>query len=106
MCDQALLLSSKAPIIDSKMAVTDWLLGRKSTKPTYAVELGLVGLEVAWHVCHQLEPMTAKEAGSLMVTQLNLPPVDMLDDLGLSPDQLVRVKERVNRVFQAKLWGG
>ena len=27
-------------------------------------------------------------------------PADVLDDLGLSPDQLVRVKERVNQVFQ------
>ena len=73
MCYQALLLSSKAPIIDPKMAVADRLLGRKSTTPTYAVELGLVGLEVAWHICHQAEPMTAKEASSLMVTHLKLP---------------------------------
>ena len=43
VCDQALLLSSKAPIIDPKMAVADRLLGRKSTKTTYDVELGLVG---------------------------------------------------------------
>ena len=64
VCDQALILSSKATIIDPEMAVADHLLGRKSTKPTYAVELGLVGLEVAQHVCHQPEPMTAKEASS------------------------------------------
>ena len=68
-----------APIIDPKMAVTDQLLGQKSTKPTYAVELGLVGLEVAWHVCHQPEPMTAKEASSLMVTHLKLPPAQELE---------------------------
>ena len=47
VCDQALLLSSKTTDIDPKMAVADRLLGRQSTKPTYAVELGLVGLEVA-----------------------------------------------------------
>ena len=74
VCDQALLLSSIAPIIDPKMAVTDQLLGRTSTKPTHAVQLGLVGLEVARHVCHQPEPMTAKEASNLMATHLKLPP--------------------------------
>ena len=79
VCDQTLLLSSKAPIIDPKMAVADRLLGRKSTKPTFAVELGLVGLEVARHVCHQLEPMTAKEASNLMVTHLKLPPAQELE---------------------------
>ena len=55
------------------MAVADRLLGQKSTKPTYAVELWLVGLEVAQHICHQPEPMTAKEASSLMVTHPKLP---------------------------------
>ena len=54
VCDQALLLSSKVTAVDPrKMAVADRLLGRKSTKPAHAVELGLVGLEVARHVCHQ-----------------------------------------------------
>ena len=79
VCDQVLLLSSKAPIIDPKMAVTDGLLGRKSTKPTFAVELGLVRLKVAWHICHQPEPMTAKEASSLMGTHLKLPPAQELE---------------------------
>ena len=74
VCDQALLLSSKATAVDPKMAVADRLLGRQSTKPTYAVELGLVGLEVARHVCHQPEPMTAKQASQLMQTNLKLPP--------------------------------
>ena len=74
VCDQALLLSSKTTNIDPKMAVADRLLGRKSTKPTFAVELGLVGLEVARHVCHQLEPMMAKQASQLMQTHLKLPP--------------------------------
>ena len=41
VCDQALLLSSKATAVDPrKMAVADRLLGRKSTKPAHAVELG------------------------------------------------------------------
>ena len=75
VCDQALLLSSKATAVDPrKMAVTDRLLGRKSTKTTHAVELGLVGLEVARHVCHQPEPITAKQASQLMQTHLKLPP--------------------------------
>ena len=75
VCDQALLLSSKA----LKMAVADRLLGRKNTKPTFAVELGLIGLKVARHVCHQPEPMTAKETSNLMVTHLKLPPAQELE---------------------------
>ena len=74
VCDQALLLSSKTTNIDPKMAVADRLLGQKSTKPTFAVELGLVGLEVARHICHQPEPMTAKQASQLIQTHLKLPP--------------------------------
>ena len=71
VCDQALLLSSKATAVDPrKMAVADRLLGRVGTKPTYAVELGLVGLEVARHVCHQPDPMTARQASQLMQTNL------------------------------------
>ena len=61
------------------MAVADRLLGRQGTKPTYAVELGLVGLEVARHVCHQPEPMTAKQASQLMQTHLKLPPAQELE---------------------------
>ena len=80
VCDQALLLSSKATAVDPrKMAVADRLLGRKSTKPAHAVELGLVGLEVARHVCHQPEPMTAKQASQLMQTYLKLPPAQELE---------------------------
>ena len=80
VCDQALLLSSKVTAVDPrKMAVADRLLGRKSTKPTHAVELGLVGLEVARHVCHQPEPMTAKQASLLMQTNLKLPPAQELE---------------------------
>ena len=79
VCDQALLLSSKATAVDPrKMAVADHLLGRQGTKPTHAVQLGLVGLEVAWHVCHQPEPMTAKQASQLMQTHLKLPPAQEL----------------------------
>ena len=79
VCDQALLLSSKTTDIDPRMAVADRLLGRQSTKPTYAVELGLVGLEVARHVCHQPEPMTARQASQLMQTHLKLPPAQELE---------------------------
>ena len=80
VCDQALLLSSKVTAVDPrKMAVADRLLGRKSTKPAHAVELGLVGLEVARHVCHQPEPMTAKQASQLMQTNLKLPPAQELE---------------------------
>ena len=80
VCDQALLLSSKATAVDPrKMAVADRLLGRQGTKPTFAVELGLVGLEVARHVCHQPEPMTAKQASQLMQTNLKLPPAQELE---------------------------
>ncbi len=80
VCDQALLLSSKVTAVDPrKMAVADRLLGRKSTKPAHAVELGLVGLEVARHVCHQPEPMTAKQASQLMQTCLKLPPAQELE---------------------------
>ena len=79
VCDQALVLSSKAPVYDPKMAVADRLLGQKATKPTHAVELGLVGLEVARHICHQLELMAAKEASDLMATYLKLPPAQELE---------------------------
>ena len=80
VCDQALLLSSKATAVDPrKMAVADRLLGRQGTKPSHAVELGLVGLEVARHVCHQPEPMTAKQASQLMQTYLKLPPAQELE---------------------------
>ena len=80
VCDQALLLSSKATAVDPrKMAVADRLLGRKGTKPTHAVELGLVGLEVARHVCHQPEPLAAKQASQLMQTYLKLPPAQELE---------------------------
>ena len=79
VCDQVLLLSSKTTDIDPRMAVADRLLGRKSTKPTHAVELGLVGLEVARHVCHQPEPMTARQASQLIQTHLKLPPAQELE---------------------------
>ena len=79
VCDQALLLSSKTTNIDPKMAVADRLLGRQSTKPTHAVELGLVGLEVARHVCHQPEPMTAGQASQLIQTHLKLPPAQEVE---------------------------
>ena len=79
VCDQALVLSSKAPVYDPKMAVADRLLGRRATPPTHAVELGVVWLEVAQHVCHQQEPMTAKQASSLMATSLKLPAAQELE---------------------------
>ena len=79
VCDQALVLSSKAPVYDPKMAVADRLLGRTATPPSHAVELGVVGLEVAWHVCHQQEPLTAKHASSLLATSLKLPAAQELD---------------------------
>ena len=79
VCDQALLLSSKTTNNDPRMAVADHLLVRQSTKPTYAVELGLVGLEVARHVCHQPEPMTPRQASQLMQTHLKLPPAQELE---------------------------
>ena len=59
VCDRTLSLSSKATTVDpNHLAVSDRLLGRVGSRPTYAVELGLVGLEVARHVSHQSEPMT------------------------------------------------
>ena len=79
VCDRTLLLSSKATAVDPrKMAVADSLLGRVGTRPTYAVELGLVGLEVARHVCHQPEPMTTRQASQLMPTNLRLLPAQEL----------------------------
>ena len=48
VCDRTLSLFSKATADDlNSLAVSDRLLGRVGTRPTYAVELGLVGLEVA-----------------------------------------------------------
>ena len=61
------------------MAVADRLLGRRATQPTHAVELGVVGLKVAQHICHQPEPMTAKQASSLMATSLKLPAAQELE---------------------------
>ena len=61
------------------MAVADRLLGRTATPPTHAVELGVVGLKVARHICHQQEPMTAKQASSLMATSLKLPVAQELE---------------------------
>ena len=79
VCDRTLLLSSKATAVDpSQMAVSDRLLGRVGTRPTYAVELGLVGLKVARHVCHQSEPMTTMQASQLMPTNLRLLPAQEL----------------------------
>ena len=67
-----LVHTSKAPVIDPKLVVTDRLLGNITKPPTHAVELGVVGLEVAQHVCHQQRPMVAKQTSSLMATNLKL----------------------------------
>ena len=40
---------------------------------------GVVGLEVARHVCHQQKPMAAKEANHLMATSLKLPAAQELE---------------------------
>ena len=40
VCNQALVLSSKAPVYDPKMAVADRLLGRRAIQPSHAVESG------------------------------------------------------------------
>ena len=62
VCDVALVHASKAPVIDPKLVVTERLLGHITNRPTHAVELGVVGLKVAQHICHQQRPMAAKEA--------------------------------------------
>ena len=62
VCDVALVHASKVPVYDPKIAVTDRLLGCIAKPPTHAVELVVVGLEVARHVCHQQKPMAAEEA--------------------------------------------
>ena len=72
VCDLAMVHSSKAPVYDPKMAVTDRLLGHVARDPDHAVELGTIGLEVAWHICHQQKPMAAKEASHLMANSLKL----------------------------------
>ena len=60
VCDLPLVHTSKEPVYAPKMAVADRLLGRIAKPPTHAVELGVVGLEVARHVCNQQKPMAAK----------------------------------------------
>ena len=75
VCDRTLSLSFKATAVDpNSLAVSDRLLGRVGTRPTYAVELGLVGLEVARHVSHQSEPMTTRQASQLSQTNLRVLP--------------------------------
>ena len=75
VCDRTLSLLSKATADDpNSLAVSDRLLGRVGTRPTYAVELGLVGLEVARHVSHQSEPLTTKQASQLSQTNLMVLP--------------------------------
>ena len=79
VCDVALVHASKAPVYDPKMVVADRLLGPIAKPPAHAVELGVVGLEVARHVCHQQKPMAAKEASHLMATSLKLPAAQELE---------------------------
>ena len=79
VCDVVLVHMSKAPVYDPKMAVADRLLGHITKPPTHAVELGVVGLEVARHICHQHKPMAAREASHLMVTSLKLPTAQELE---------------------------
>ena len=60
----------------------------------------MVGLEVAWHVCHQPEPMTAREASNLMATHLKLPPAQELElNSDLQADAFFQNFEK-QRVFQ------
>ena len=104
VCDQTLSLFSKATADDpNSLAVSDRLLGRVGTRPTYAVELGLVGLEVARHVSHQSEPLTTRQASQLSQTNLMvLPAQEFKLDNDLQAEAFLQDFEN-RRSFQQQL---